>query len=160
MNTALAITLAMLVFVAFRGLSDVKLRLRWDRADVVRAISSLLAFMAVAIPFGLATETRSIGAPKVSSRAFLRGSVRTNLPVEPISLRPAKVRRSVLRAGSDRYEYVRPVQGSGATSTRGSLSIPFRRPFRYLSNQRRASGRTLSSSPAGSGAGACPKSPR
>ena len=34
---------------------------------------------------------------------------------------------------------MRPVQGSGAIVTRGSVSIPFGRPFRNRSNQRRAS---------------------
>ena len=84
--------------------------------------------------------------PNVSSLAFLRGSVRTTLPVESISLRPGNPRRSVLRAGSARYENVRPVQGSGAISTLGSVSIPFGRPFRNRSNQRRASGSTCASS--------------
>ena len=37
----------------------------------------------------------------------------STLPVEPISFRPGNLSRSVLRAGSARYENVRPVQGSG-----------------------------------------------
>src|SRR5512132_2748596 len=50
-------------------------------------------------PFGLASETRSTGEPKVSARARSRGFVRATLPVEPISARPRYVSRIVLRAG-------------------------------------------------------------
>jgi membrane protease YdiL (CAAX protease family) len=56
LNTAVAISLAGAVFVGFRGLEDVKIRLRWSRADVVRAVLSLLAFMVLAVPFGLLTD--------------------------------------------------------------------------------------------------------
>src|SRR5262249_62206309 len=53
-------------------------------------------------PFGLARETRSTGAPKVSVRARSRGRVRATLPVEPITARPGHERRRVFLAGSDR----------------------------------------------------------
>lgn len=56
LNTALALSLAAAVFVGFRGLQDVKIRLLWSKTDIVRAVVSLLAFMVVAIPFGFATD--------------------------------------------------------------------------------------------------------
>ncbi len=56
LNTALAVSLVGAIFLGFRGVPDVKLRLRWSRADVLRAVVSLAAFMAVAIPFGLYTD--------------------------------------------------------------------------------------------------------
>src|SRR3954451_23280986 len=69
--------------------------------------------------FGLESETRSTGAPKVSALRASLARVRATLPFAPIDLRPGNAIFSVFRFGSVRYENVWPVHGSGAISTGG-----------------------------------------
>lgn len=55
LNTALAVNLAVILFVAFRGLAGVSPRFRIDRRDLRLVVLTLVGFMAVALPFGFGT---------------------------------------------------------------------------------------------------------
>ncbi len=73
LNTVLAIDLAALVFIGARGIRDVKLRFHLSGADALFALGMLLAFMAVAIPFGLATDFVQFN-PRLGDAAKLIGT--------------------------------------------------------------------------------------
>ena len=55
MNTVLAVDLAALVFFAFRGLDGMNLKFRLSSRDALVVIAAVAGFLALAVPFGLAT---------------------------------------------------------------------------------------------------------
>jgi membrane protease YdiL (CAAX protease family) len=55
LNTMLAINLALLLFVGFRQVDDVRFNVRLTRRDLGIGAAAFVAFAATAIPFGLAT---------------------------------------------------------------------------------------------------------
>jgi hypothetical protein len=81
---------------------------------------------------------REAQAARTSRALPFWGSVRTTLPVEPTSFRPGKASCRVLRAGSDRNEKVRPVQGSKQRA-RGALSREMRARHRGFGRRERRS---------------------
>ncbi len=56
LNTVMAINLAMILFVSWRGFAGVNFRFSMERKDVKVALLGFGGFLAVALPFGLATE--------------------------------------------------------------------------------------------------------
>lgn len=71
LNTVLAINLAVILFVSWRGFSGVNFRFSMEKKDVPLALGGFCAFLAVALPFGFATGFIAIHPQVDPVKAFL-----------------------------------------------------------------------------------------
>lgn len=71
LNTVLAINLAVVLFVGWRGFSGVNFRFSMDKKDVPLALAGFFAFLALALPFGFATGFIAFNPQVDPLKAFL-----------------------------------------------------------------------------------------
>jgi membrane protease YdiL (CAAX protease family) len=71
LNTVMAINLAVILFVGWRGISGVNFRFSMERRDVALVVKAFLGFLLLAVPFGLATGFIAFNPQVDPVKAFL-----------------------------------------------------------------------------------------